>query len=655
MIVVKPSPNNRFRKFIQTISYGEIALLLVAILFIAIVFTYADGVRAAVTGEHVVRFSQSAGFYESPIELTLSALGSNSASTEIRYTVDGSTPSQNSPKYNGPILIDKTVVLKAVVMQDGLATGKIQTQSYFIGETSTLPVISLITEPEYLWDPTIGIYVEGEGRVNEEGILIPNYEMRGPEWQPPAYMEFYDERGDMQFALEGRIKIHGEGSRKYPQKSVRFCATQGQYMEYKFFADSDVEKYKCILIRNGGNDWIDTLFRDALAQNLLAETSLDIQHYQPTIVFLNGEYWGIQNIRDTYNDYYFNTKYGLDRGEITIIFPDHHLNGYPVVEEGEPGDEKPYVDMVEFVQENDMAEQGNYEYIETLMDVDNYIDYMIAQIYSTNRDWGDSNLRIWRYKNETGDFRDARLPYGVDGRWRWIVYDMDSTMAIFDVAGPTLANALNRPSTDGKDLSWVSALFSNLLKNPEFKAKFINRFIYHVNYTYRPTRFIGMVDEFQAGIRPEIERHIAKWGGLDARPGGRWVSFNSVEEWEEGVQAMRDFAVLRQDYALEQLADQLHLDGVATLHVNLGDGGKAVYIGDLKVTEDDWEGKFIQGLDYPIRAESKFGYTFVGWESNAPVENAAQLALGEMDEVELTPKFEMNAIGQFLSALGVRL
>lgn len=320
MIVVKPSPSYKFRKLLQTISYGEIAILLVAILFLAFVFAYADSVRAAITGEQVVRFSQTSGFYESPIELTLSALGNRKATAEIRYTLDGSTPSQNSSRYAGPIRIDKTLVLKAMVMQDGLAVGKIQTQSYFINETSTLPVVSLITDPKYLWDPTIGIYVAGEGRVNEAGELIPNYEMRGPEWRPPAYLEFYDGRGQMQFALEGNIKIHGEGSRKYPQKSVRFCATQGEYMEYKFFADSDVEKFKCILLRNGGNDWIDTLFRDALAQRLVAETSLDIQHYQPALLFLNGEYWGIQNIRDTYNDDYFHTKYGLDRDGITIIF-----------------------------------------------------------------------------------------------------------------------------------------------------------------------------------------------------------------------------------------------------------------------------------------------------------------------------------------------
>lgn len=647
MILVRPARGNRLTKFIKTVSYVEAAFLVGASAFIIVAFLYADRMTALADGENYVSFSRPSGFYPAPFELTLASLGRN---TEIRYSVDGADPDGNSPRYARPIHIDKTTGLKVVAMRDGQPISKIQTQTYFINETSTLPVVSLTTDPVNLWDPYKGIYVLGMPDENSQEGFIPNYMQRGPAWQPPAYMEFFDAQGRRQFALVGTIKIHGHATRSFPQKSLRFCASGGQYMQYKFFEDSATDEYKCILLRNGGNDWKDTLFRDSLVQSLMSDTSLDIQHAQPAVVFLNGEYWGIYEIRDAQNDDYFHIKYGLDRDGIVIIFPDREQGGYPLVEEGAPGDEKPYVDLLRFIQENSLAEPGNYEVVKDLIDVDNYIDYLILNIYSSNNDWVDSNLRLWRYKNETGDFRDAELPYAVDGRWRWVVYDMDSAMNSSEGSRDSLDRAIHAEGSE----AWTTLLFSNLLQNPEFRNQFVSRFIYHTNYTFAPDRVIARIDEYQDRLRPEIERHIAKWGGIPARSGNRWISFKDVAEWEQRVQVLRDFAVNRQDYALNQLAAQFALAGIATLHVQLSDGGTAVTIGDLRIDHDGWTGKLIKEREYPIRAESKFGYTFTGWESSVAMADATELSLSDADEVVLTAKFEKNVLGKVLTAIGIQ-
>ncbi len=649
MILLQQPAHRAWHKRLHSLAVGEVVFLVGALGFVLLAFFYADGLRATLSGQSAVRFSQPSGFYPAPFTLHLVPLG---RASEIRYTLDGSNPDSSSPRYAGPLHIDKTTVIKAVAMQGGSEVGQTQTQTYFVNETSTLPVVSLITDPANLWDPKTGIYVPGIPDEDSTEKFIPNERQRGPEWHRAAYLEFFDPTGQRQFALEGVIKIHGNATRRYPQKSLRFCAAGGEYIKYKFFEDSPVEEYKCILLRNGGNDWVDTMLRDGLVQSLVSETSLDIQHSQPALVYLNGEYWGIHNIRDAYNDYYFHTKYGLDRGGIVIIFPERDYNGYPIVEEGLPGDERPYVEMLQFVQDHDMADPANYAYVETLMDVDNYIDYMVFNIHTSNGDWGDSNVRIWRYNNATGDFRDAQLPYGVDGRWRWIVYDLDEAMTENDIAKNTLDRAIHAEEVE---LDWTTILFRNLLKNSEFRSKFIDRYIYHYNYTFTPERVIDRIDAFQARLRPEIERHSAKWGGIPARTGNRWISFKDIAEWDARVQVLRDFAVGRQEHALHHVVEQFALAGTVALRVNIAEGGRAVYIGDLRIEQDGWTGRFVRDWTYPLRVESKPGYKFAGWEGTLTMSDPTKLTLSGAGDVVLTATFEKNLLGTIFSAAGIQL
>jgi hypothetical protein len=237
---------------------------------------------------------------------------------------------------------------------------------------------------------------------------------------------------------------------------------------------------------------------------------------------------------------------------------------------------------------------------------------------------------------------------------------MDNAMALSTSAPIGAKDTLDRAiHAEEQELEWTTILFGNLLKNPEFRSKFINRFVYHTNYTFKPERVIRRIDEYQERLRPEIERHIAKWGGIPARSGDRWISFSRVEEWEERVQVMRDFAVHRQDHALRQVSEQFTMGGTAALRINLSDGGRAVTIGDLRIEQDSWTGQFIKDLVYPVRVESKLGYKFAGWESNFAMADPAELRLYDVNdginENVLTAKFEKNLLGKILSAAGIQL
>jgi hypothetical protein len=174
--------------------------VLSALLFVTLVLLYAAPMQAAISGEQRVSFSRPSGFYAAPITLSLESFG---RSTEIRYTVDGSTPAADSALYAEPLSIAKSTVVKAVVMQEGEPVGKLQTQSYFINEASSLPVVSLVTDPAHLWDPKRGIYVLGTPDENSQEQFIPNDMRRGLEWRRPAYLEFFDEKAICALHLRG--------------------------------------------------------------------------------------------------------------------------------------------------------------------------------------------------------------------------------------------------------------------------------------------------------------------------------------------------------------------------------------------------------------------------------------------------------------------
>ncbi|RPI03594.1 MAG: hypothetical protein EHM64_12080, partial [Ignavibacteriae bacterium] len=247
-----------------------------------------------------VSFSLPGGFYSSPIAVTLSA-----GDSRIFYTLDGSNPDSTNTRYTAPISLQKTTVLKAVSFKNNYLPGRILTGTYFINESTDLPVISLSTDPYNLFDPGYGIYT--------------NYKM---DWERPAHIEFFEENKSPGFSEECGIAIHGSQAREWAQKSfaVKFDRDYGvPKIEYPLFPDFYVTTFKSFTLRNSGNDFQYTHIRDAMMQTLVKDLDIDYLEYRPATTFINGEYWGIYNIRERVSDHYLAYRHGVNPDSIDLL------------------------------------------------------------------------------------------------------------------------------------------------------------------------------------------------------------------------------------------------------------------------------------------------------------------------------------------------
>ena len=352
-------------------------------------------------------FSHRCGFYSQPFLLTLSA---SSPQASVYCTLDGSTPSTHSILYQNPILINKTTVVRAKQIIHNSLPGRTITQTFIVNEDITLPVVSLATDPPNLWDPDSGIYVLGK-----------NYEPNPPhfganfwqDWERPVHVEFFEPDGQSGFSLDAGMKIFGGWSRDFPQKSMAIYA-RSRYgtgsINYQIFPDKPVDKFEAIVLRNSGNDWQSTMMRDGMMLSLVKETDLDFQAYRPAVVFLNGEYWGIMNIREKINEHFLAANRGVDPDSIDLLEND----GYAI-----HGDESHYRAMLHYISTCNMQLTQSLNTIKSMMDVDNFLDYQISQIYFDNTDWPGNNIKFWR----------PRTP---DGRWKWILFDTDFGFGLYN-------------------------------------------------------------------------------------------------------------------------------------------------------------------------------------------------------------------------------
>jgi hypothetical protein len=445
-------------------------------------------------------FSVAGGIHSNEITLTLE--GPPHAS--IRYTLDGSVPTLNSQEYSAPISIKKTTVVRARTFQDGLLASSTAIHTYIINENHVLPVVSVSTDPKNLWDWKTGIYVMGDGANPEFPHKGANF---WQDWEKPIHIEYYDEKGNLGFSQDAGIKVFGAYSRAMPQKSLAVFARKEYGKErivYPLFPDKpELDTFHSIVLRTSGQDAELTKIRDAMMTRLIRDTGVDYQAYRPVVVYLNGEYWGIYNIREKINKYFLAYNHGIENPDnIDIIEANRNVKA---------GSADHYDALIEFVKSHDMKDPKNYEYVKTQMDVENYMDYQIAQMYFANTDNG--NIRFWRERSPKG-------------KWRWILYDTD--WGFFNVDHDTVWHIIN-PKGTGVGKMFSNILIRKLLENKEFKEEFIRRFAYHLSHTFTTERVLATIDEMAKKIEPEMPRDKERWGG-------------SMESWERQLNRLRDFA-----------------------------------------------------------------------------------------------------------------
>jgi len=476
--------------------------------------------------------SHQPGFYTSSLDLEVTHTDPD---VILYFTTDGSEPTNQSEQISGPIFIydrsglentiseiptnyirspsrfrwrnpagtiNKATVIRVAAFKDGTLPSKLNGTFFIFDEGADkydLPVISISTGADNLFDEKKGIYVPGINKIagNE---LSGNYFERGYEWEREASFEFFNERGEIGISQNIGIRIHGGVSRRYPKKSLRLYARSeyGQSrFNYSIFLDSDHQEYNRLILRNSGQDFGRSLIMDPVAQSLVRHLDFDTQAYRPAILFLNGEYWGIKNIRERYDRHYLERVYGIDPDNIDL------LTSRNTVKEG---DAIHYNQMISFVENHDLSINEHFEHLKTLIDLDNFIDYFASQIYFGNDDWPHNNIDFWRLKVPF----DPNLPKGHDGRWRWLMFDVDRSME--HNTGPSyniIEKLTEKYGENGRE--WPNLLFRNLLDNNGFKNDLINRITDLLNTAFLPHRVSSVIDSLKLPLDNEIEEYIHRW------------------------------------------------------------------------------------------------------------------------------------------------
>ncbi|MCB9248941.1 MAG: CotH kinase family protein [Ignavibacteriales bacterium] len=389
--------------------------------------------------------SIQSGFYSGTISVNIF---SNDEQAQIYYTEDGSEPNLNSNLFTNDLTINSTTVIKAKSFGDDLLPSATATRSFFINENSTLPVVSISTDPKNFWDDEIGIYTVGTNGIIGYGSTEPkNYNQP---WERPANLEFFETDGSIQINMGVGIKIHGGWSRQNPQKSLEIFSEShygGKSIPYKLFPNREFKEYNAFLLRNSGQDNQSTFFRDAMMQSLVEGLDMETEAYRPALVYLNGEYWGIHNIRERMNKHYIAQHKGVDSDAIDVL-----RNRRTVVK----GSADHYDAMYSFIQNNDMSLAENYSYIEAQMDIDNYISYIIAEMYFVNIDWFPNNMKFWR-------------PQTSDGKWRWMLKDTDWGFGLYS----PLQVMVNMFGVITSPDNHPSVVFNGLIQNSDFKTNLL--------------------------------------------------------------------------------------------------------------------------------------------------------------------------------------
>ncbi len=523
--------------------------------------------------------------------------------------------------------IQKVTVVRAIAIKPEAICPLPETHTYFIDTTIqsfSLPIVSIIIQENELFDYFKGVYTAGYDAdlwsQNNPGsdftwFFPGNYNRRGFMWEYPANFEFFT--GDKTNGVLNQkvgIRIHGGGTRSFPMKSFRVYARDlfgYPELRYPFFGSDKSESFKTLILRNSGNDFptdmwgpssvIGTMFRDAAIQEIMKHLNLDTQGYLPVIVFMNGEFWGIHNIRERYDKYYLEKEYEVDPDNIDLLTSDSEIKG---------GDDVHYKATLAYIKKYGLKEDQHYNYITTRIDVENFADFQIANIFAANTDWPGNNNDYWRLR--TSEYL-PEAKYGHDGRWRWMLFDTDFGFGLWHGSNH---NTIILATEEGTEIwpnpAWSTFLLRNLLENESFRKYFINRFADLLNTVFLPDRMIRIIYELKKQLEPEIPMHLK-----------RWKPESEISDWFRSVDVMIDFSKQRPDLQREHIRDFFGLNKIVNIFLNVSDSQKGhIRLNSLKITDKTpgvdtspypWKGIYFSDIPIELHAVPAKNHRFVGW------------------------------------------
>jgi hypothetical protein len=606
-------------------------LILIALSVMTPLLILEQGRRRSDAAALTPVFSHAEGYYERDVELKIRV---SHPEAGILFTTDGQVPTlANGTRYTGPIRLRASspgvTVIRARALLPTGELGPVASRSYFVGLETELPILSLIIEPSDFWGSERGIYA--------------NPEERGKPWERPVevvYLEAADGGRTRQigFHVPAGLRIHGGTTRANAEKKSLRLYFRDEYgfnrLDYPLFttdgrSDSDgvdarLSSFKRLVVHSGGQDrsarnW--TLMRIPVMNDLAERTDSYTTVSRPVLVTLNGELQGIFYLRTYIDDWFFADQFGIEAVDfLDEPFVSYHA-GLPLASmETLP----PLSDLtaeqqagviwertLRFMQTADMTQPENYAFLQTQIDMDNFIDYNILQIYAANNDWLHHNVKQFRPREQ-------------GGRWNWILWDVDWSLGKAWQSSYEFNMIDWLYTCERKNFERGSLPLRKLLENPDFRAQFLSRTNDLLNTVLRPEHVVAAIDRRANEIRADIHYEVARW----PRAGN----------WEEHVEYLREFAERRPDALRQNMVDGFGLAGTDALTINPPATGRGRVAVNGTLVPESWHGIYFKGTTVNVTAAPEPGFRFAGWEP-AALPQEAELTVTVNRSQTLTPRF----------------
>ena len=520
-------------------------------------------------------FSLPGGVYRNALSLEIKTIFGG----VVRYTLDGTEPNETSSVASSAIPITKHTVVRARIFKTGQISGPISTNTYLIdteNKITNLPVVCLSSDPVNFWDPVKGIYT---------------VQAEKPKWEIPVNIELFenDGRTGAAFNLKAGVKSTGLFSWQLPEKmlGVSFRKEYGTgKLEYPLIFDKSRKVYDTFSLRASGSDWGNTMFRDGMIQTASAlNTTNCYSGFRASVVFINGAYMGIHNIREKIDEDYVVGNYGIEPGT------------FDMVEETDTGHYAETGNLVannlflSLYQNKDLTVQANFDALAAEMDMNNFTDMVCAEVYSGNN---SVSHNLMKFK-----------PRG-SGKWRWILMDFDRG---FEGVNSNLIDYyINSISSS----DWP---FRSLMNNATYKKQFGLRLANLLFTTYNADRMIAKIDEHKKTIEAEMPNHIKRWAGTQGVGTYSTIrAISSMDYWLSEVEVLKTFANDRPVVLLNDLTKYGFQSPVpVTVSMVPAKAGNLTFNG-LKIPVDSCSGAYPKGEEIRLSAEPKVGYTFKYWQ-----------------------------------------
>ena len=524
---------------------------------------------------------------------------------EVRCGEGGLAPVATSPVTKS-LQINKTTVLRCASFVAGTLPGDEIVRTYVFEKAPATPVVFLTADPNSLFDPDTGIYMEGNFAQEKEPHYGANYWL---DKELPTFVELFEPGAKTPaFAKRAGLKIFGNYSRQNDKKSVAITFREkygDKRLKYPLFPDfPELTKFKVFILRNNGSNYVNDYVRDRMASSVSEGLGVDYQRGRGAVVYYNGEYFGIHNIRERSTEYYFETHYGLNPDEIDLIKADNTVSA---------GSSIDYVKLMEWVEENHLDDAENYAYVASKIDVDNYLNYTHTEIFANNRDWPANNMKKWRGTNP-------------QTKWKWFLYDLDfgfgndyseyKDQNIFDFV--TAEDGPGWPNGPEHTL-----LLRRLLENEEFKAAFINRMAVLLSMNFESSRVRARLDKMMAEIETEVDRDQERWDLSSSR-------------MERHLGIIQDFIDERPGIVRSEMSEHFELGKPVKVALRTQGKGRILVHG-LPLDSGNMTVEFFEGFPVTVTAQPTDGGIFTGW-NDGEKEPTRTVMPEEVDE--LTASFK---------------